>query len=158
VEVGLGPGRAVGEQLRAGGAAAADGADRVGGVAGHAVELGDRQVAVEVVPQAVGAADAPDAAIAADDDLVVGVHRHRVEVGVRAVGVAVGRDVAPGFGRAAVGGHEDHLRVRGAAALLAADVHGALVHHLQGGVVLPLVGHVVRRGRHLGPALAAGGA
>src|SRR5262249_33886769 len=148
-DVGLVPGRAVGELLRAVGAAAAEGADRVGGVARHAVELGDRQGAVDVGPDAAAGVHAVDAAVAADEDAVGGVARQRVQAGVRAVAEAIDREVGPGG--AAVGGPEQLLPVRGAAALLAADVQGGRVHHQQGGVVLALVAHVIRRGRHRGP-------
>src|SRR5262249_8013626 len=119
--------------------AAAEGARRVGRIDGDAVERGDRQVPVNVIPNGAvvgGGVIDPDAAIVTVYQLALGVQGHAVVIDVRAVAVAVGRNIGPGA--AAVCGLQNLI--------LAANINSVGVCHHDGGVVPALVAHVVWRG------------
>ena len=106
VAIHAGPDHGVGKLRDPIGLGPADGGVRLRGVGGDAVDLRDREIAVQIGPGVIGL-EPPDAAIGADEEPAGTVARERVNAGVRAVAVDIGRDIGPG--RPAVGRLENRL-------------------------------------------------
>ena len=128
-------------------------------VRGDAVDLRDRQVAVQVGP-GIGiphGGQLPDAAVAAEEEVAEPVLGDDVLRRVRAVAVHIDRQGNPAGPTG--GGLEDLPGLRGRVAGVAADHDGGGVDQEDRVVVAALAAEVIRRlGRRLGPHAAARGA